>query len=153
MQGGSVRAGIFGGLALAAAAVAHTGTARADNSFAATVRGHLGFDAPAYAFVDLRGRPFDRERLDRVDAATRGRHAFTYLASLPTPRPTSVELDLRPILRQVIGRRLIAQDGFNLYVLRGREVLSAEIGATRLGIVPSGLSLRQGTTLTLFTVF
>ncbi len=138
---------------VAAAAAAHTAAARADNLSAATIRGRLGFDTPAYAFVDFRARVVDSERLGTVDAATRGRHAFTYLASLPTPRSASVELDLRPLLRQVIGRRLIAQEGFNLYVLRGREVLSAEIGATRLGIVPSGLSPRQGTTLTLFTVF
>ena len=146
MKRGSLVTLIAAGGALAAA-VASTAPARAERGYS-RLTSHVSMEPAVRTHVDVRARVLDHERM-RTDPETRGRLQFSYLAWLPDAASTSVELDLRPVLRVVIGRQLVAEDGFNVYFLRGSHFLTAELGGTRLGIAPNGFSLRNGTTLTL----
>jgi hypothetical protein len=141
---------IAGGAALAAA-VTSACPACAERSFT-RLTSHVSMEPVLRTTIDVRARVLDPDRL-RSDPTTRGRLSFSYLAWLPDASSTSVELDPRPLLRILIGRQLVAEDGFNLYFMRGSHVLTAELGSTRIGIAPNGFSLRNGTTLTLAAVF
>jgi hypothetical protein len=150
MKRGSLITLIAGGAALAAAVAGPT-SARAERSYT-RLTSHVSMEPVLRTTIDVRARVLDHDRL-RTDPATRGRLSFSYLAWLPDASSTSVELDPRPVLRVLIGRQLVAEEGFNLYFMRGSHLFTAELGSTRIGIAPNGFSLRNGTTLTLAAVF
>jgi hypothetical protein len=150
MKRGSLVTLIAGGAALAAA-VASPNAARAERSYT-RLTSHVSMEPALRTTIDVRANVLDHERL-RSDRATSGRLNFSYLAWLPDAASTNVELDPRPVLRVLIGRQLVSEDGFNVYFLRGSHLFTAELGSTRIGIAPNGFSLRNGTTLTLAAVF
>lgn len=150
MKRGSLITLIAGGAALAAA-VANPSPARAERNFT-RLTSQVSMAPVVQPAIDVRARVLDHERL-HTDPTMRGRQSFSYLAWLPVAANTSVELDPRPVLRVLIGRKLVAEEGFNLYFLRGSQYLTAELGSTRIGIAPNGFSPLNGTTLTLAAVF
>lgn len=106
--------------------------------------------APA---LDVRASLFDAARL-LLDRETQGRRSFDMLAWLPRADRRNEELDPRPVLRQVFGRRLVREEGFNLFFLRGKQVLTAELGPSTIAIAPMSLSSpTDGTMLTFASVF
>lgn len=150
MKRGSLVTLMAGGAAFVAAIASPT-AAHAERSIT-RLAGHVSVGPLLRTSVDVHARVLDHERL-RTDPTTRGRLSFSYLAWLPDAASANVELDPRPVLRILIGRQLVAEDGFNVYFLRGSNLFSAELGSTRIGIAPNGFSLRNGTTLTLAAVF
>ncbi len=150
MKRGSLITLIAGGAALAAV-VASPNAAHAERSYT-RLTSPISVEPVLRTTIDVHVRYLDHDRM-RSDPATRGRNHFSYLAWLPSAESTSVELDPRPVLRMLIGRQLVAEDGFNLYLFRGSHLFRAELGSTSIGIAPNGFSLRNGTTLTLAAVF
>lgn len=103
--------------------------------------------------MDVRQSLFDGARV-LLDREARGRRAFDALAWLPEVQLRTEETDPRPVLRQVFGRRLVREEGFNLFFLRGKHVLTAELGPSTIAIAPMSLmSPTDGTMLTFASVF
>jgi hypothetical protein len=103
--------------------------------------------------LDVRLGLFDGALL-LLDREARDRRAFDTLAWLPLVQTRTEESDPRPVLRQVFGRRLVREDGFNLFFMRGKHVLTAELGPSTIAIAPMSLmSPTDGTMLTFASVF